>query len=68
MTRSSRPSAAATARERTLADFTRTPENWRAHATRKRAICKPVRRQTIGSIASLRNVSQTLHNDAVEST
>eukprot|EP00974_Lingulodinium_polyedra_P132390 11221548-Lingulodinium_polyedra.AAC.1 len=45
-----------------------TPENWRAHGMRERAICEPLRRRTVDSTASLRNVCKTLHNGAVEST
>eukprot|EP00974_Lingulodinium_polyedra_P118112 11165911-Lingulodinium_polyedra.AAC.1 len=32
-----------------------------------RAICEPLRRQTVGSTAPLRAVSKTVHDDAVES-
>eukprot|EP00974_Lingulodinium_polyedra_P104296 10095383-Lingulodinium_polyedra.AAC.1 len=35
-----------------------------AHGARKRAIRKPLRLRNAASTASLRNVSQTLHNDA----
>eukprot|EP00974_Lingulodinium_polyedra_P069356 6715429-Lingulodinium_polyedra.AAC.1 len=34
----------------------------------RRAICGPLRRQTIDSTASLRTVLQTVHNDAIKST
>eukprot|EP00974_Lingulodinium_polyedra_P128772 11207431-Lingulodinium_polyedra.AAC.1 len=34
----------------------------------RRAICEPLRRQTVDSTASLRTVLKTMHNDAVEST
>eukprot|EP00974_Lingulodinium_polyedra_P025222 2438167-Lingulodinium_polyedra.AAC.1 len=34
----------------------------------ERAICEPLRPRTGGLTASLRNVLQTLHNDAVEPT
>eukprot|EP00974_Lingulodinium_polyedra_P091227 8846279-Lingulodinium_polyedra.AAC.1 len=33
-----------------------------------RAICEPLRRQTVDSTASLCTVSKTVRNDAVEST
>eukprot|EP00974_Lingulodinium_polyedra_P009838 944365-Lingulodinium_polyedra.AAC.1 len=45
----------------------RAQENWRAHGTRERATCEPLRPRTVDSTASLCNVLQTLHNDAVES-
>eukprot|EP00974_Lingulodinium_polyedra_P106468 10305741-Lingulodinium_polyedra.AAC.1 len=34
----------------------------------RRAICKPLRRRTADSAASLRTVSETVHNGAVDST
>eukprot|EP00974_Lingulodinium_polyedra_P031669 3050024-Lingulodinium_polyedra.AAC.1 len=34
----------------------------------RRAICEPLRRQTVDSTASLYSVCETLRNDAVEST
>eukprot|EP00974_Lingulodinium_polyedra_P029071 2801934-Lingulodinium_polyedra.AAC.1 len=45
-----------------------TPVFWRAHDMRKRAICEPLRPRTVDPTASLRNVLQTLHDNAVEST
>eukprot|EP00974_Lingulodinium_polyedra_P094127 9121087-Lingulodinium_polyedra.AAC.1 len=67
--RSNRLSAAATARKsHARALRARDRKTWRAHATRKRAICEPLRPRTADSTASLCNVLQTPHNDVVEST
>eukprot|EP00974_Lingulodinium_polyedra_P090103 8737175-Lingulodinium_polyedra.AAC.1 len=46
----------------------RAPENWRAHGVRERAISEPLLPRNVDSIASLRSVSKTLCNDAIEST
>eukprot|EP00974_Lingulodinium_polyedra_P103653 10033203-Lingulodinium_polyedra.AAC.1 len=65
MMRSNRPSAATTARKSHPRAF---HANACAQGARARAICEPLRRQTVDSSASLRTVSNTVRNDAVEST
>eukprot|EP00974_Lingulodinium_polyedra_P124274 11189982-Lingulodinium_polyedra.AAC.1 len=67
MMRSNRPPLPQRLANCTLARSMRTPVSG-ARMECERAICESLRRRTADSIATLRNVSQTLHNDAVEST